>query len=1124
MDHHIPITRIRPGPWIPTILLLVLFQPIFTQQREIAGEVTNIKTGEPLPGVSIVVPGTTIGTSTDVDGSYHITVTEGTMRLMYSHLGMRTVEVLLENRSLINIQLEPDVLGLDEVVITALGVTREKKSLGYSVQDIDGEEIETAREKNIVNSLQGRLAGVQITNGSGSVSSGSRILIRGNSTLQGNNQPLFIVDGITVMNSYTPLGSKGGIDYGNTAMDLNPSDIESISILKGANAAALYGSRAVNGVVLITTKSSKFKPGQRSGISVTLESNFMWDRPLILPEFQDLYGQGLEGQFIYVDGLYGGKNDGSDESWGPPLDYIVQTEDLQPGGKLYWTIEKGIPQTIGQTLVLPQFDSPYDPVTDVRTSTPWISHPDNVKNVFETGLTATNTLTLSGAGETANFRLSVGNQYLEGIIPNTDLKKNNITISSGLNISSKFRVEVKASYINNRSDNIMSGGYVSKNILNSLSQWFGRQVDVVSLKAKWDEPDPKTGLPFNWNHSYHDNPYFVLNKNVNSRNRDRFMGNVNAEYRFANYLSFTGTVGNDWYTEERKVLFAKGTVEDPNGRFDAYMSKRNQLTARGQLNFNKNFGDLSIIATGGGEYSRYNYQSNDTHVKELIVPDLYAVSNAAVAATTDMREEHTELQSVFGMVNLGFKNYLFLDLTARNDWSSTLPAENNSYFYPSVSLGFILTEALGMQSDILSYLKFRASYAEVGGSATAYQIKGVYNANDPFNGNPALTYTDTRPPLNLKPQKKKSVELGTEIKLISNRLGLDVTWYKENTINQIMNIVITGTSGFQNQTINAGNLKNQGWELTCWASPLRTSSLTWDISMNWARNVNKVVDLYEGIRYQALYPMMWGEVMVLARVGESYGQMWGLDIVREHATPHYYDEDETLLDYIEYSGRPVVTTSGNYTQASQRSVIGNIMPDWFGGVNNAFSFKNFNLSFLVDFRKGGDHYSATHLLGRVTGIFPETASFNANGKNIRDPISEGGGVLIENGVYGKVDTDGSIQFTDRDGNDVDEPVENNTYIDAQTFYEYPNGFSPSVFDASFVKLREVILGYNFYNVTPWISNIKLSLVGRNLWLIHSNMPYVDPENAFSAGSNSVGVDSNPIPSTRSMGFNVKITF
>jgi len=1082
-----------------TLVVFTCIQ-VFSQANVITGTVTSAEDGSPLPGVSVVVRGTTIGIITDVDGNYSLAVPETAIKLMFTFVGMKTVEETIGGRSVIDVILEVDILGLEEVVVTSLGITRVKKALGYSVQDISGDELIIARESNVVNSLQGRLAGVQITNSSGNVSSGSRIIIRGMSTLTGNNMPLFVVDGVPIINSYSSVGSYSGTDYGNSTMDVNPSDIESISVLKGANAAALYGSRAVNGVVMITTKSGKLKPGARKGLGISFESNWMWSSPLKLPDFQDLYGQGYDGEFVYVDGQWGGVNDGIDESWGPPLD-----------GRL-----------------IAQFDSPYDPVTGVRTPTPWIAHPDNIKDIFQTGLTATNTLTLQGADDKANFRLSVGNQDVKGMLPNTDLKKNNVTFSAGLNVTSKFRVNASANYISNKSDNIMTAGYTSAGVFQSTCQWFGRQVDMQSLKDHWEEIDPVTNEPYNWNHSYHDNPYWTLYKNTNSRDRDRLIGNVNFRYDFTTFLSLEGMVGNDVYSQKITERRAKGSHDWPEGRFSSYLTTRNQMIARTQLNFNKDFGDFSVVALVGGEYNHYNYHENNTYVSKLIIPDLYAVSNAAVAATTGMSETHTELQSAFATVNLGFRNYLFLDLTARNDWSSTLPADNNSYFYPSASLGFVVTEALGLQSNILSYAKLRASYAEVGGSAGAYALKGTYGADDPFLGNPSLTYTGTLPPLGLLPQQKKSIEAGIDLKFLSNRIRLDATYYKENTKNQIMNISISRMSGFNYQTINAGNIQNQGVELTLGLTPVKTSDFRWDIMVNWAMNKNKVIELSEGIDDLYLIDASWG-VRVYARVGEPYGQMMANDIVRENAVIHYKDDAESVFDYVEYTGRPVVSTSGRLIQTPQRTLCGNVTPDWFGGVNNALSYKDFNFSFLVDFRKGGVQYSVTDWFGAYAGVTAETAATNANGMNVRDPVADGGGVLVD-GVYGYVTSDGTPQFTDADGNDVPTPVENTTYVGALTYYEtdYWGKNGLSVFDQSFVKLREVILGYTFHDISALqkvgISSINFSLVGRNLLLLLDNMPHVDPENAISAGNTSVGMNSTPIPSARTFGFNLKFTF
>ncbi len=1083
-------------PLVLMLLFAVMGFTLFAQTTSITGTVTSKDDGAPLPGVAVVVQGTTVGTVTDVDGKYTLAVPADATMLEFKFVGMKTVDMQIGSQTTIDLAMEQDVLGLEEVVVTGLGTSRAKKALGYSVQDVKGDELTTAMEPNVVNSLQGRLSGVQITNSSGSVTSGSRVIIRGMSTLTGNNQPLWVVDGVPILNSYSSNGAYGGVDYGNAASDINASDIESISVLKGANAAALYGSRAVNGVILVTTKSGKLQPGAKKGLGITLESNWMWSTPLLLPEYQNLYGQGSGGEFAYVGGDYSGTNDGVDESWGPPLD---------------------------TGLMIPQFDSPYDPVTGVRTPTPWISHPNNVRDVFVTGLNATNTLTLQGADEKANFRLSLGNQKVTGIVPNTDLNKNSVNLSAGLNVTNRIRVGGNITYISNKSGNIMQGGYSGGNILQSLSQWFGRQVDTKVLEERWQETDPVTGMPFNWNHSYHNNPYFVLNKATHSRDRNRVLGNINIDWDLTSYLSFQGMIGNDYYSEAHENRTPMGWVGDPLGGFSTNLTSRNQLDARGTLNFNKNFGDLSVVAVLGGEYTHYNYLYHSTSVPDLIVPDLYSVSNAAAQATTGYSQSHTELQSAFGQVNLGFKNYLFLDLTGRNDWSSTLPLDNNSYFYPSASLGFVVTEALGMQSNALSYLKLRASYAEVGGTAGAYALQGTFGAGQPFNGNPSLTYTNTMPPVGLLPQAKKSLEFGFESKFLKNRAGLDFTYYKENTINQIMSIDVSRTTGFSTQTINAGNLQNKGMEVTLWATPVQTQDFSWNLSVNWSRNQNEVVELYGDMTDMTVFYMSWG-TYAKARIGEPYGQIMAYDIVRENAIPHYKDAAETVIDYIEYTGRPVVSTSGNYIKTPYRTLMGNVMPDWFGGVNNAFNFKGVNFSFMVDFRKGGQQYSVTDWFGHYAGVLAGTAKINPNGKNEREDVADGGGVLVEGAVYGRLDADGNVVFTDASGTDVTTPIANDSYVNAEDFYHnYWGKPGLSIFDASFVKLREVVLGYTFRNVTPWLSGINASIVGRNLWLIHSNIPDVDPENAFSAG-NTQGVNSNPIPSTRTIGFNLKFTF
>ncbi len=1100
-----------------SFLLIVLFvfvsgYTLLAQTRVITGTVTSAVAGEgPIPGVTVLAKGTTIGALTDANGKYSITVPTSATTLVFSYIGMKAKEVEIDGKTVIDAVLESDLVGLNEVVVTALGISREKKALGYSVQDLGGASIEKAKVSNIVNAFQGKLSGVQITNSDGGVASGVRVLIRGVNSLSsaGNNQPLFVVDGIPIDNTVTDAGAYGGRDYGNAASDINPADVENISVLKGASAAALYGSRAVNGVILITTKSGKSRLG-RPGLGVTLEENVMFENPLVIPKYQNLYGQGSSdgpglGQysFEYVDGMGSGVNDNVDESWGPRLD-----------GRL-----------------IPQFDSPYDPATGVRTPTPWVAHPNNVKSFFQTGMKTTTNVAITGARQGADFRLSLSNQKIKGILPNTDLTKNSISLNGSLAVNDRITFGGSVNYISNKSDNIAENGYNGGNPMQSLSQWFGRQVNMASLKAHYNEIDPVTGLPYNWNHSYHNNPYWNLYNNTNSRNRDRMIGNVNMSWKFNEWLSFKGNVGSDWSVEDIVEKVAQGDVGIgyPLGYFNSYTNRRYQLNANARLEFNKRFGDISIDGTVGAEFNHRNYQLHRIRVDQLIVPDLYSVSNAAVPVVAELNETHSEIQSVYATANFGYKNFVFLDFTGRNDWSSTLPLNNNSYFYPAVSLSFVVTDAFGIKSDVLSLLKLRASYAEVGGPADPYVLNGVYSADQPFNGNPALYYTNTIPPLGLKPQRKRSKEVGLELNLLKNRISFDAAFYRENTVNQIMNIAVSNTTGFSSKTINAGNLQNQGVELQATITPVQTADFTWDLSLNWSKNQNKVVELYGDMKFYNLYDLSWGGY-VYAFPGKDYGTIFGYAIVRENATPVYYDAAKTQLAYFEYSGRPVVSTAGRYIRSGQRTPLGNVYPDWFGGVTNTFTYKNINLGVLVDFRKGGDIFSVTHMFGVYTGVLAETAATNANGKNVRDALADGGGVLIPNSVYGKVNaTTGLVSFIDASGNASATPVTNTTYSDANLlYYGYYGKTELSVFDGSFAKLREVSLGYTFDKIgflnKVGISDINLSVVGRNLWIIHKNIPDLDPEISQSAGNTSVGAETNAIPSTRSYGFNLKFSF
>ena len=1012
------------------------------------------------------------------------------------------VQPLLPQDS-IYIVMEHEFLDSNNSIVTALERIRSEKSLGYSIQEVSGDIINQSKEPNIVNSLQGRVAGVQITNADGGVASGSRIIIRGVNCLNvnANNQPLFILDGVPVSNEYSQPGAYGGMDYGNAVIDLNPADIENISVLKGASAASLYGSRALNGAVLVTTKTGDSE--SLRGSKVTFESGWMWDRILVLPDYQDKYGQGVDGKYPGWWWPFPSPwpwASSVDESWGPPLD-------------------------VG--LMFQQWDSPYDPEADIREETPWISRPDNVKNFFETGHRFNRNLSIQGSTDNSHYRMSYSNLDVKGTIPHSDLKRNTLNFSAGYDITKRLNVGGMALYISNRSDNIVETGHNQGNPMHSLGQWFGRQVNVENLRKYADQIDPVTGYPMNWNYSYHDNPYWMLHNNTNSRNRDRIIGNINLNYHFADWLSFNAIIGNDWYIEDRKERIAHLTNGDRKGGFWAGSYRRNEMNANGALIFSRNNGNaLSVTALLGGELNRYDYQYHSTSIKDFILPGNYSVANAAVAATTGLNEKHTELHGVFGSLNLGFRDFLFLDVTGRNDWSSTLPKKDRSCFYPSVSLAAVVTEALGIESGILSFAKLRAGYARVGGMADPYQVHGTFSDPEPFDGLPSFTHTDTRPLYILKPRIKESLEFGGDIKLFRNKLGMDITWYKENITNQIIQIPIARTSGFSKQNINTGELQNKGVEIILYANPVRSTHFSWDIIANWSANECLVVVLHEDVNYLKLYDGSW-YAEVHARPGEEYGVLWGYGLVRENQEKIYYDEDKTQLSHVHYTGRPVVDTDGFYTRSKSKTDLGCVYPDWFGGVNNTFRFRNLTAGFLVDFRKGGVIYSVTDWFGHYAGVLEATAAINDNGVNIREPVADGGGIKVK-GVYGYLDDNGDVRLTDADGNDVDSPVENTSYADAQDHNkDYWGKNELSVFDASFLKLREVSLGYTFRGVPllkrAGISILNISLLGRNLWIIHKNTPDIDPEIGMGAG-NYVGIETNAIPSVRSMGFNIKVSF
>ena len=1046
-------------------LLLVFFaiglQVLMAQTKEISGTVTSSDDGGSIPGVSVSVKGTTLGTITDMDGAFRLKVPQDAKSLVFSFVGMTSQEVAIGNQTKFNVKMSSENISVDEVVVTALGVSREKKSLGFAVQDVKGEELVRAKENNIINSLTGKVSGVQITNSSGAVGASSRIVIRGASSLGGSNQPLFIVDGVAISNSEfgnaDGLGAgtngNGGANRGNGASDINPDDIENISVLKGPNAAALYGSQAANGVILITTKAGTLSSKNRKpGLGIEIGNSTTFESPLRLANYQNSYGQGSEGVFSFVDGAGGGIKDGVDESWGPKLD---------------------------AGLMIPQYNSPV--IDGVRQATPWVSHPNNIKDFLETGVTATTNVAITGGSKDANFRVSYTNLDQKGMLPNTDYKKNTLSIGGSANPTDKLNVSGTANYVMAKSDNMPGVGYDAQNVFQQFI-WAARQVNYPDLK-NYINAD---GSKYNWNYNYHNNPYFTLNENTNILDRDRLYGNAKVSYKFTDNLTAFIRTGIDNYSNLNTARAAFGDVDNPYGYYNESLSTFKQITSDFLVMYNKKLNEKFTLSAnfGGSQMKQFSHKTSG-YADELAVADVYTLANSRVPLRTLSEDKRKAINSLFGSAQFAYKNALFLDLTGRNDWSSTLPSSNNSFFYPSVSLSSILTDLLKLDSKTLSYAKVRGGWAKVGSDTDPYSLLPVLSFGDGWNSSTKYLnqfVPNNLPNAELKPQFATSVELGTELKFFMNRVSVDVTYYNTKTTDQIISIPISASSGYTTKNINAGEIDNSGLEVSLGLVPFQsTNGFNWNINLNFSKNKNKVVSLAAGVEQYEL-GTYW-DLKVMAIPGQPYGSLYGADFLR--------DPNGNIVN------RGGVPVKGDL------KILGNYQPDWIAGINNEFSYKAFSASFLIDIHKGGDIYSMTNAWGRYAGALEETL------------IGREGGITGV-GVKEVTDASGNVTYVP---NDVVVTAEE--YNHAAFSNSIPAG---SIFDASYVKLREVRVGYVISKISGLpIKNLKFSIVGRNLAILSSNIPHVDPETSFN-NSNAQGLEFGQLPSARSLGFNISMEF
>jgi TonB-linked SusC/RagA family outer membrane protein len=931
------------------------------------------------------------------------------------------------------------------------------------VQEVGGDEFSQAKETNVVRSLAGKVAGVQVTS-SNAMGGSSKVLLRGASSITGENQPLFVVDGVPVDNSnFTTANQErdaGGYDYGNAIQDLNPNDIESVTVLKGPAAAALYGSRASNGAIVITTKTGKsYAASGRRGVGVEVNTGVSFQNVFVIPDYQNSYGGGAGDEFIGQDDNGVNIPDmGYDGSWGPALN--------------------------GQAAR--HWDSWYEGDTfgEVR---PWSANPDNVKDFFQTGVTYSNNVALVGATDASSFRLSYTNLDQTGTYENASLGRNTINFSGTSQLSERLSASVSVNYVNTQTTGRPLTGY-GESIMSQFTQWFQRQVDMERLRD-YKQPD---GSQRTWNRNsttdggphYWDNPFWERYENVQNDERNRVFGNFSVNYKLNDMWSVTGRAMTDFYNDTREERVAVGGVRVP-----LYSQANREVRETNLdllLNFNKQLNeDLSLTGFVGGNQRLFGYSKLSGATQGgLNTPGYYNLANSASEVLIDDYSERKKVNSVFGTASLGYKNTLYVDFTARNDWSSTLPEENNSYFYPSVTGSYVFSENLDI--DWLSFGKVRVGWASVGNDSDPYKTTAAYVVNPNFGTSPNASVPNALFNADLKPELTKSIEFGAELNFFLNRVRLDFTYYTQTTEDLIFSVSQSAATGYSSRILNAGTVENKGIEVMLNVTPVKTESgFTWDLGLNFAKNNNQLVSLVDGVE-NLRYTSLFG-VSLEARVGEPLGTFMGFD--------YQYDD----------AGNKLVDADGVYLTTDEIVPLGTILPDFTGGVTNTLTYKGLTFYALIDFQKGGSLHSYSNQWGKYSGTLAETAE-----NNIREE-----GIVVE-GVYAP----GTII------DDVDVSGQaNSSVLDAQSHFFLNQGYvvhAADQYDASFIKLREMRLNYSLpakmTEGLPFYS-VSVGVYGRNLAILHKNVPHVDPEVA-SASGNIQGFEGGQLPAERTIGVNL----
>jgi TonB-linked SusC/RagA family outer membrane protein len=1053
---------------LATAIALSLLPAAAWAQTVVSGTVRG-SNGATLANAVVSVRSLSVGATTDAEGRYRFTVpatATGSVAVSVRRIGYvpATATINVGGGSVSqDFTLTVSATELAEVVVTALGVERQKSKLGTAQQQLSAGELNMTRAQNVVQQMEGKVAGVQITS-PGTQGGSTNIIIRGQNSITQNNQPLFIVDGVAVSNANRGgapfVGTSTSFDYGNAVSDLNPDDIETISVLKGPNAAAIYGSRAANGVVLISTRKGRNTGGR---IRTELNTNLTFDDFSVFPKFQNQYGQGSGGEFEWRDGNYGGTNDGTDESWGPKLDGRLICQFTSPGAG-----------------------------TDNCQATPWIAHPDNVKDFFRTGMTASTSVGVSGGGDRAFGRLSMGGDNVQGIFPDNLFNRRNASLSGTFRASDRMTMDGSVQYIHNAGRNRAGVGYSGRNPLQSMFNWFGRQVDIEALRD-YQKGGAVNGGPanaeFNWNYSYHNNPFWQQEKNPQLDDRDRIIGSIALNYELLKGLNAQLRTGSDIYRFGVQQLYGQRSQSFGDwtyaGAFRFLNDYRNDNNTDLTLNGNRRLTSwLEANIVAGGNLRREYFNSNAQQTAGIVVPEVYNPSNAAIAPTVTQLIQRRKVQGIYGSAAFTLNDWWTVEGTARNDWSSTLPTAENSYFYPSVNTSIVVTDAIpSLRGRLLSSFKLRAAAARVGSDAPVYSLAPVF-LGDPnrFGNQPQYRLDPTLANADLKPEITRSDEVGAEIAMFDNRVTLDASAYRKSTHNQIFDVDVSGASGFTRKWINAGEISNKGIEALLGLNLFQNSTgFSWSTTLNFARNRSKVVDLAPDVDAILLGTGGFGEVRVEARRGEPYGVIRGYKFRR--------DEAGNLL--IGNNGRPL--------READQSSLGSIQPNWTGGWGNQFTLGNFAINTLLDIKRGGKLYSVTQMFGEYAGVLESSLRG-------READWDKPGIVVQ-------------------GVNVNTGQPNTVNITAERYFHGLFGFTENyVYDASYTKLREVRLTYSLPG--SWANKIlgargaSISFTGRNL-VTWKNVPNIDPEFAYSS-RNDQGIEVNMSPNPRSFGFNLRV--